>query len=238
MSTTPAPARPRRTPARTTYRRVAATLVVTAAVLGSVGACTRPGPRPAHGDEGRPAKTAPDRQRPEGERPERPPVSVPDRPVPTVPERPAPPTTPMAPVAPAPASPAASGWQAEMLALVNAERAKAGLNPMALCGTINRAAQSYAEAMAARGVLSHTGADGSTPATRMRAAGYVAAPGQRYMYGAENIAQGYRDVPAVMTGWMNSSGHRANILAPATTHLGVGRSGNWWVQNFGTGGTC
>ena len=125
-----------------------------------------------------------------------------------------------------------------LLRRTNAERAKAGLGAMVSCGTVNRAAQAYAEEMAARGVLSHSGADGSSPASRMRAAGYVAVPGQRYMYGAENIAQGYKSVADVMRGWMNSKGHRDNLLAPATTHIGMGRQGDWWVQNFGTGGVC
>ena len=42
----------------------------------------------------------------------------------------------------------------------------------------------------------------------------------------------------VMRGWMGSQGHRENLLAPATTHIGTGRQGDWWVQNFGTGGVC
>jgi uncharacterized protein YkwD len=129
-------------------------------------------------------------------------------------------------------------WRADMLAAVNAERSRVGLGPMYWCATLDRAAQTYAEQMAGRGVLSHTGADGSSPASRQRAAGYGAAPGLRYMHGAENIAMGYPSVGAVMAGWMGSSGHRNNILAPGTIHIGMGRQGNWWVQNFGAGGTC
>jgi uncharacterized protein YkwD len=135
-------------------------------------------------------------------------------------------------------APVPDGWRGEMIAAVNAERARAGLAPMVSCGSLNAAAQRYAEELSARGVLSHTGADGSTPASRERAAGYVAAAGQRYLHGAENIAMGYPSVAAVMAGWMGSQGHRDNILAPATNDLGMGRQGNWWVQNFGAGGTC
>jgi uncharacterized protein YkwD len=137
-----------------------------------------------------------------------------------------------------PSAPAGSGWQGEMLASVNAERAKAGVRPLAACAALNRAAQNYADTMAASGVLSHTGPDGSTLAGRVRAAGYNMAPGGGYVSYAENIAQGYPTVAAVMSGWMGSSGHRTNLLASGTTHIGVGRHGAWWVQDFGSGGTC
>jgi uncharacterized protein YkwD len=199
------------------HPRMAATLLVAAALGGSLASCSR----------GRPAN-------PPGPKPT---VTTAPGPQPTT-TRPAPrPPTTAPPVAVAPPVPA-EAWRTEMLAAVNTERAKAGLNPMVSCATLNRAAQGYAEQLSARGVLSHYGPDGSDPAARERAAGYLAAPGQRYMYGAENIAQGYPTVAAVMAGWMGSQGHRDNILASATTHLGMGRQGTWWVQNFGTGGTC
>jgi uncharacterized protein YkwD len=147
-------------------------------------------------------------------------------------------SAPAARVAAAPVAPPGSGWQGEMLASVNASRAQAGLAPLVACGALNRAAQNYADTMAASGVLSHTGPDGSTLTSRVRAAGYNMAPGARSVSYAENIAQGQPSVAAVMAGWMNSPGHRANLLAPGTTHIGVGRHGVWWVQNFGAGGTC
>jgi uncharacterized protein YkwD len=125
-----------------------------------------------------------------------------------------------------------------MLNSVNAQRAAAGLRPVKLCASLTRAAQSYAEVMFANKRMEHTGPDGSTPFQRMQAAGYRSA-GSGYLAGAENIAMGYPTVQAVMTGWMNSSGHKANILASGTTDVGFGRAGNtWWVQNFGSGGTC
>ena len=59
----------------------------------------------------------------------------------------------------------------------------------------------------------------------------------------ENVAYGYGSVAAVMSAWMNSSGHRANILSSSFAHVGVGRADAsngtpYWTQDFGRGGTC
>jgi hypothetical protein len=85
--------------------------------------------------------------------------------------------------------------------------------------------------MAETGHFSHTGRDGSTPFSRMAAAGY------RGTMMGENIARGFTSPAAVMNAWMNSPGHRANILNDGFTDLGVGiagtGSGMCWVQNFG-----
>src|SRR5690606_16826067 len=142
-----------------------------------------------------------------------------------------PPTT----AAPTSRAPVDTSWQKQMLDAVNAERAKAGVGPLALCGSLNRAAQGYADRMRAENFFSHTAPDGSTVETRLRAAGY----GSGRTWG-ENIARGQTSVASVMQGWMNSAGHKANILRANFTHLGVGRSssGNYWVQNFGAGGSC
>ncbi len=86
--------------------------------------------------------------------------------------------------------------------------------------------------------MSHTGSNGSSFVDRAHAAGY-----RGWSSLAENVAAGYRDVNSVMNGWMGSDGHRANLLAPSTQHLGVGRaaaaSGTlYWTQKFGSGGSC
>jgi uncharacterized protein YkwD len=159
---------------------------------------------------------------------------------PTVPPTPPAPTTAPVPPPPVPTAPTApprppvdTSWQAQMVDAVNAERAKLNLAPMAACGSLTRSAQGYAETMSAAGHFDHTGPDGSTMTSRTRAAGYSG----RSL--AENIARGQTSVAAVMAGWMGSTGHRANILNPGLTHIGVGRAaGNYWVQNFGSGGTC
>lgn len=123
-----------------------------------------------------------------------------------------------------------------MLSNVNARRGEAGQPALTACPSLQRAAQAYADLLNSTGHFDHVGPDGSTVSTRAAAAGYVRS-GNRFGL-AENIARGQQSVDAVMTGWMNSSGHRANILSPSLTHVGFGRSGNTWVQNFGTGGTC
>ncbi|KAA0940539.1 CAP domain-containing protein [Streptomyces apricus] len=121
---------------------------------------------------------------------------------------------------------------AEVLALTNAERAAAGLPPLADDPLLTRAAQAHSTDMVARAFYSHTSPDGSEPWHRAAAAG-----SSRRTIG-ENIACGQRSPAEVVRGWMDSPGHRANILKPAFTHLGVGfagggPAGTYWTQLFG-----
>ncbi|MFE7033776.1 CAP domain-containing protein [Streptomyces sp. NPDC057621] len=121
---------------------------------------------------------------------------------------------------------------AEVLALTNAERAAAGLPPLADDPLLTRAAQAHSADMVARAFYSHTAPDGSEPWDRAAAAG-----SPRRTIG-ENIACGQRSPAEVVRGWMDSPGHRANILKPAFTHLGVGfagggSAGTYWTQLFG-----
>ncbi len=121
--------------------------------------------------------------------------------------------------------------QQDILALVNAERAKANCPAVSLNGTLTNAADAHAQDMADNDYFSHTGLNGSDPGDRITAAGY------RWRTYGENIAAGQRDAQQVMTAWMNSSGHRANILNCNFAELGVGYAlqGNtpYWVQKFG-----
>lgn len=84
--------------------------------------------------------------------------------------------------------------------------------------------------MAARGFFDHTDPDGATPWDRAAKAGIAG-------LGGENIARGQADAAAVMEAWMNSPGHRANILNCDFKTLGVGvhlgSGGPWWTQDFG-----
>ncbi len=143
------------------------------------------------------------------------------------------PTTP-APTA-APTTPAPVGGdgpvQQQILNLVNAERANAGCGALTLNGPLNNAADAHSEDMYVNNYFDHTGLDGSKPWDRAARAGY----GSSFI--GENIAAGYGSAEAVMNGWMNSSGHRANILNCSYNHLGVGHSsgGNYWTQLFGGG---
>ncbi|MFD5234239.1 CAP domain-containing protein [Streptomyces qaidamensis] len=125
------------------------------------------------------------------------------------------------------------GPEAQVLTLVNKERAAAGCSPVTANDRLTRAADDYSDVMASSGVMSHTGPDGSTMTTRVEAAGY------QWSTLGENIARGQADAASVMKSWMNSPGHRANILNCSFKELGVGvhfgDGGPWWTQNFGAG---
>jgi uncharacterized protein YkwD len=114
------------------------------------------------------------------------------------------------------------------VALTNEARAAAGCGPLRVDDRITAAAQAHSDDMAANGYFSHDSQDGRSFADRIRAAGYPSP-------GAENIAQGQRSAQAVHQAWMNSAGHRANILNCGLTAIGVGlHQGTWtWTQDFG-----
>ncbi|WP_231510397.1 CAP domain-containing protein [Fischerella sp. PCC 9605] len=122
-------------------------------------------------------------------------------------------------------------FEKQVLDLTNQERAKAGLQPLKGNAELDYAADKYAEDMSERGVLSHTGPDGSQPWDRAKAVGYEA------QTMGENIAAGQKTPEQVVQAWMNSPGHRANILNPNYTELGVGFHDNYWGQLFGSGDT-
>ncbi|GAA0630536.1 CAP domain-containing protein [Streptomyces thermocarboxydovorans] len=144
-------------------------------------------------------------------------------------------SAPKPPASSAPSSPStskpsatATGDVARVVELVNAERAKAGCSAVTVNSKLTKAAQDHSEDMAATGNMSHTGSDGSTPDQRITRAGYSWSA-----YG-ENVAYGYSTPEQVMEGWMNSPGHRENILNCNFKEIGVGRSGTYWTQDFGT----
>ncbi|MFJ8662742.1 CAP domain-containing protein [Streptomyces sp. NPDC093795] len=124
----------------------------------------------------------------------------------------------------------AEAAEAEVLRLVNVERAKVGCSAVSASAQLAALAGAYSSDMAARGFFDHTDPDGNTPWARAEKAGVSG-------LGGENIARGQADAAAVMESWMNSDGHRANILNCDFTTLGVGvhfgDGGPWWTQNFG-----
>ncbi|MBL1114091.1 CAP domain-containing protein [Streptomyces sp. 110] len=135
------------------------------------------------------------------------------------------------PSAPSTGSPSAAATdQQEVVDLVNSERGKAGCQPLTVNAKLTKAAQDHSEDMAAHRNMSHTGSDGSSPGDRIERAGY-----SWRAYG-ENVAYGYDSPKSVMAGWMNSSGHKANILNCDFKEIGVGlaQPGNYWTQDFGT----
>lgn len=121
----------------------------------------------------------------------------------------------------------------EVIALTNAERANYGLGPLTDEPHLTQAAQAHSDDMAARDYFDHSSLDGRQPADRVRATGYD------YQRVAENIAAGQLTPAEVVQGWMNSPGHRANILTPELTQIGIGiaHGGSYriyWTQVFGT----
>ncbi|SFN19079.1 MULTISPECIES: CAP domain-containing protein [Streptomyces] len=125
---------------------------------------------------------------------------------------------------------AASGPTAQVLNLVNAERAKAGCSPVTVDAKLTKAAQDHSQDMADHQNMSHTGSDGSDMSERLSRVGYA------FRSAGENVAAGYGTAESVMDGWMNSPGHKANILNCGFKEIGIGlaQPGNYWTQNFGT----
>ena len=121
----------------------------------------------------------------------------------------------------------------EVVAGTNRERAQHGLAALTLEPRLTAAAQAHGEDMVNRRFFAHDSPDGRSVADRVLAAGYT------YRVVAENIAAGQRTVAEVVDGWMNSPGHRANILSPDVRQIGIGFAtggeyGTMWVQVFGT----
>ncbi|MFF2850430.1 CAP domain-containing protein [Streptomyces sp. NPDC058001] len=148
----------------------------------------------------------------------------------TKPPKPA--TTPpkKAPSSSAKAPAGSNSAEAQVLSLVNQERAKVGCSPVTADARLGALAEDFSKDMAARGFFDHTDPDGATPWDRAEKAGITG-------LGGENIARGQADAAAVMDAWMNSPGHRANILNCDFKTLGVGAhfasGGPWWTQDFG-----
>jgi stress response protein SCP2 len=126
-----------------------------------------------------------------------------------------------------------AGPLADVVAATNAERARHGLAPLTVDARLTAAAQAHSADMVARSFFAHENPDGSQVWDRALAAGYA------YRKVAENIAAGQRSAAEVVVGWMNSPGHRRNILDPELTQIGVGTAtggeyGIHWTQVFGT----
>ncbi len=135
----------------------------------------------------------------------------------------------------------ADKFDQRILELVNQERSKQNLKPLILVQELDTAADGHSNRMASGDFFSHTDPkDGSSAGNRIEKNNY------QWKTWGENIAAGYSSPESVMQGWMNSSGHRANILNPNFTHLGVGYSylasdsgsvnyQHYWTQVFGAG---
>ena len=134
-----------------------------------------------------------------------------------------------------------------VMELVNQQRAANGCPPLAVNQAMTTAAYEHSQDMAVNGYFAHDTPSGVTPWTRMKDLGYTEPA-------AENIAEGYRTPQEVVNGWMNSPGHRQNILNCSYKAAGVGyydgpsksgpangaqnnngstNPGPWWTQDFG-----
>lgn len=110
--------------------------------------------------------------------------------------------------------------------LLNGERTAQGLTALVPDSRLAATAQAHAEDMQAQHYFAHETPEGQTAAQRIAAAGYSAC------LTAENIAFGTYFETQVMTSWMESPGHRANVLLPDVTSYGVGHAGSYWVLDL------
>ena len=125
-------------------------------------------------------------------------------------------------------SQAVRAYEQEVVRLVNAQRAQNGLKPLAENWELSRVARYKSADMASRRYFSHESPTYGSPSQMMRSFGIS------FRSAGENIAYGQRTPAAVVNAWMNSSGHRANILSSSYTQIGVGyhEAGNYWTQMF------
>lgn len=125
-------------------------------------------------------------------------------------------------------SSAVSAYESEVIRLVNEIRRENGLQPLAANWELSRVARYKSQDMRDKGYFSHTSPTYGSPFQMIKAFGLS------YRTAGENIAMGYRTPQAVVDSWMNSSGHRANILNAGYTQIGVGyvEQGHYWTQMF------
>lgn len=120
-----------------------------------------------------------------------------------------------------------SGDECTVFEMVNQERAQEGMPALRFDVTLARAARDHATDMIQRKYFSHESPDGGKFSERAKASGYEGFPR------GENIAYGQQTPQDVMESWMNSEGHRRNIMDAQATAIGVGLDGTHWVQVFG-----
>ncbi|NWG35915.1 MAG: hypothetical protein HXY42_15910, partial [Chloroflexi bacterium] len=127
-----------------------------------------------------------------------------------------------------------TAFETRVLELINIERTKVGAPPLQSQSQLSTAARLHSADMACNDFFSHTGSDGASLSTRVARQGYSGS------YLGENIAAGYPTPESVMDGWMNSPGHKANILNTNYTEVGVGyvywsgsTYGAYWTTDFG-----
>ena len=169
-----------------------------------------------------PDQTCPDTDCADGSCTEQP--AQPD--LPGTPEQPSEPDTPETPSQPDSSSVLAE--ERAVVSLVNEIRAQYGLSALTLDESLCRYARVKSQDMQQNGYFSHESPTYGSPFDMMRSFGIS------YSYAGENIAMGYSSAQSVVEAWMNSTGHRANILSANFTSIGVGyvTNGGYWTQWF------
>lgn len=121
-----------------------------------------------------------------------------------------------------------SAFEKEVVELTNAERSKQGLKALVMDTELSKVAGIKSQDMKDKNYFDHTSPTYGSPFDMMKSFGI------NYSAAGENIAMGQTTPQQVVTSWMNSEGHRANILSANFTHIGVGhvQSGNYWTQMF------
>ncbi|OHR73497.1 hypothetical protein HMPREF3291_19045 [Bacillus sp. HMSC76G11] len=130
-----------------------------------------------------------------------------------------------------PSGSAYQSMESEVVTLVNKERAKYGLKPLTANWEVARVARYKSEDMRDKNYFSHTSPTYGSPFDMMKSFGI------QYSYAGENIAAGQTTAQSVVTAWMNSEGHRKNILSSNFKEIGVGYAkggsyGHYWTQMF------
>lgn len=126
------------------------------------------------------------------------------------------------------ASQSVSEFEKQVVDLTNAERTKAGLKPLEIHSPLMAVAHAKSADMAKNNYFSHTSPTFGSPFDQIKSAGIS------YRSAGENIAQGQRTPQQVVQAWMDSPGHRQNIMNANYTHIGVGfvEDGYYWTQQF------
>lgn len=115
----------------------------------------------------------------------------------------------------------------KILGSVNEERRLVGAKPVCINNLLMRAATVQAAYQQQINEMTHTGSGGSNVGDRVTAQGY------KWTSASENVAMGQTTAKSVMLGWMNSEGHKKNILNPDSTEMGIAHIGKFWAQAFG-----
>lgn len=125
-------------------------------------------------------------------------------------------------------SQALNEYEQQVVDLTNKEREKQGLSPLKVDNELAKVAREKSNDMSKNNYFSHNSPNYGSPFDMMKSFGIS------YKSAGENIARGQQTPEEVVNGWMNSEGHRANILNSDFTHIGVGyvENGNYWTQEF------